>query len=293
MPGRDGANRPWHDPRQNLDAPRTFPHQCCPLSTLRSLRLLLLLLPGLAGAAPFTAFRDGESFAYRVSFFIFNHAGDITIAAHDHGIDGQDMVTVTTDTHSHGIVRDLYAFDNKAEVRIERGTGRMLLVKESGTDPKRRTDTEFSFDYANHTATYTDRVRPERSTQVPIPDGDPVDLISALVQTRDWHLKPGEKRDLLVQFGNEFFPLTIRAEGFEEVRTALGTFQTLLLVPRMEKNPKGLFKRGGEIKVWISQDASSLPVKMQLKLNFGTATLLLCSYQQNPAAPAAAPSTGK
>ena len=47
----------------------------------------------------------------------------------------------------------------------------------------------------------------------------------------------------------------------------------------MEKNPKGLFKRGGEIKVWIAQDGSRLPVKMQLKLNFGSATLSLSGYE--------------
>jgi hypothetical protein len=51
----------------------------------------------------------------------------------------------------------------------------------------------------------------------------------------------------------------------------------------MEKDPKGLFKKGGEIKVWISQDASSLPVKMQLKLNFGSATLLLSDYKADVA----------
>jgi hypothetical protein len=57
----------------------------------------------------------------------------------------------------------------------------------------------------------------------------------------------------------------------------------------MEKNPKGLFKRGGQIKVWIAQDGSRLPVKMQLKLKIGSATLLLAKY--DGAAPGNAPAT--
>jgi len=242
-------------------------------------KLLLLCLPCLACAAPFTAFRDGESFTYKVGFAIFTHAGDITISAHDEQLNGAKVMRVTTDTKSRGIVRALYAFDNQAAVVIDKASGRMLSVKESGADPKRATDTEIVFDYATHTAKYTDRVRAERSTDIPIPDGDPVDLISALVQTREWNLKPGEKHDALVQFGRDFYALSIYADHFEEVRTPLGTYQTLVLIPRMEKDPKGLFKKGGEIKVWISQDASNLPVKMQLKLNFGSATLLLSSYQ--------------
>lgn len=244
--------------------------------------LLCLLLPCLATAAPFTAFRDGETFTYRVGFAIFTRAGEITIAAHDRKLNGVEAISVSTDTRSRGVVRGLYSFDNKAEVVIEKSSGRMLQVKESGADPKRATDTEITFDYQTRLANYTDRVRPERSVELAIPDGDPVDLISALVQTRDWNLKPGDKRDLLVQFGRDFYPLTIKAEGYEEVRTPLGTYNTLVLVPRMEKDPKGLFKKGGEIKVWISQDASNLPVKMQLKLNFGAATLLLSNYKSAP-----------
>ena len=246
-------------------------------------KLLLLCLPCVASAAPFTAFRNGEVFTYRVAYGIFGHAGDIIIAAQDKKLDGKDAMSVTTDTKSRGMVRGLYAFDNKAEVVIEKKTGRMLLVKESGADPKRATDTEVSFDFSTRKAKYTDRVRTERSAEIPIPEGDPIDLISALVQTRDWKMKPGDKRDLLVQFGKDFYPITIKAEGYEEVYTPLGTFKTLLLVPRMEKDPKGLFKKGGQIKVWISQDEKSLPVKMQLKLNFGAPALLLSSYKPGTA----------
>ena len=249
-------------------------------------RFLLLVglsfLPAIASAAPFTAFRDGEKFVYKVSFAIFSHAGDITITAHDETKDGVALMRVTNETRSRGFVRGVYAFDNKAELVIDKASNRVLSVKESGEDPKRATDTSTEFDYKTRIARFVDRVRPERSRDIPIPDGDPVDLISALVQTRDWNLKPGDERDLVVHFGRDLFEITIRAEGYEQVRTPLGNYRTLMLVPYMKKEPKGLFKRGGEIKVWIAQDAANLPVKMQLKLNFGTATLLLSNYQPSP-----------
>ena len=244
--------------------------------------LLCLLLPCLATAAPFTAFKDGETFTYRCGLLVFSRAGEITIAARDQTFDGKSVMSVTTDMHTRGFARSFYAYDNKAEVIIEKASGRPLQVKESGNEPKRATDTQLSLDYATRIATYTDRVRTERSAEITIPEGDPVDLISALVQTRDWKLKPGEKRDLLVQFGRDFYPLSIMAESYEEVHTPLGTYNTLVLAPRMEKDPKGMFKKGGEVKVWISQDASSLPVKMQLKLGVVTATLLLSNYKSAP-----------
>jgi hypothetical protein len=246
------------------------------LSVARLLPLALLAAVS-AGAAPFTAIRDGEKLTYKVGFAIFGHAGDITISG---AAAGPDRIGITVDTRSRGIVRGLYEFDNKAEAQIDRPTGRLLSVHESGSDPKRETNSDFVLDYAKHRATYTDHVRTERSGEVPIPEGsDPLDLISALIQTREWNLKVGEKRDLVVQFGRDLYAITITAEGFEDVRTPLGKYKALVLVPRMEKSPKGLFKKGGEIKVWIAQDGSRLPVKMQLKLNFGTASLSLTDYQ--------------
>lgn len=236
-------------------------------------------------AEPYQAFRDGESFTYRVGFAVFSRAGEITITAHEEEREGRKVVRVTTSTRSRGIVRGLYAFDNEAEVLIDQASGRLLSVRESGSDPKRATDSETSFDYEERIARHEDRVRKERTTDIPIPDGDPLDLISALVQTRDWDMKPGDKRDVLVHFGRDLYPLTIHAEKYEEVKTPLGGYKTLVLVPRMEKDPKGLFKRGGEIKVWIAQDESKLPVKMQLVLKYGTASLLLSEYQ--------APKTGE
>jgi hypothetical protein len=64
----------------------------------------------------------------------------------------------------------------------------------------------------------------------------------------------------------------------------MGRYKALVLVPRMERDPKGVFKRGGEIKVWISQDAARLPIKMQLVLKYGTASLLLSGHKSPPAA---------
>lgn len=237
----------------------------------------LLLAATALPAAPFTAVRDGEILTYRVSFAVFSHAGDIVISGRN---SGANHVQVTVDTRSRGIVRGLYEFDSKAVATIERSSGRLLSVKETGADPKRPIDNEFIIDYANRRATYTDRVRPERSGEPVLPpDGDPLDLISALVQTREWNLQPGEKRDVVVQFARDFYPISIHAEGYEEVRTPQGRYKALVLVPRMDRDPKGLFKRGGEIKVWIAQDGSRLPVKMQLKLRFGTATLSLSDYR--------------
>ncbi len=251
-------------------------------------RLLILSLALLGAcplaAAPFVAFADGETFTYRVSWGIFSKAGEIVIRAHEEkDAKGLTVLRITTDTTTKGFIRAFYSYRNRAEAVIDRDSGRLLFMKENGSDGRRSTDNDTTFDYAAMLARYVDRAHPDRTQDVPIPPGNPIDLISALVQTREWNLQPGQKRDVLANFGNEFFPLSIYADHFEEVRTSLGTYQTLVLIPRMEQNPKGIFKRGGEFKVWISQKGQPLPVKMQLKLPFGSATLLLSDYKPGKA----------
>ncbi|MDD3179605.1 MAG: DUF3108 domain-containing protein [Opitutaceae bacterium] len=245
------------------------------------LGVMALSLP----AAPFTTFQDGETFTYRVGWGIFWRAGKITIAAREKTVNGAREMHVTTEIRSRGIIRAFYEYENRGEVVFDQDSGRLLVTREKGSDGRHDTDTETTFDYSSHVARHVDRVHADRSTTVSIPEGCPLDLISALVQTRDWNLKPGEKRDVLVNFGEEFFALALYAVDFEEVRTPLGTYRTLMLAPRMEKDPKGVFKRGGRIRVWISQGETKLPVKMQLQLNFGSATMLLADYRLDPRAP--------
>lgn len=256
------------------------------------LMLVLLLAAGgtsPAGAAPFSAFRDGEVLTYKVGFALFGRAGEIRIAAHRAtGPANQPVWNIATTTASRGFVRVLYAYDNQAEVVIDAATGRLQAVRERGADPRRASDSETLFDYAAGLARHTDRVRPGRSVDLPLPPGDPLDLISALVQTRDWDLRPGDERPLLVHFGNDFYALIIRAEAYEQVRTPLGSYRTLRLTPRLVGEPKGLFKRGGQVRVWIAQDGSRLPVKLQLVLKYGAANLLLAAHAPGTPAPAPA-----
>jgi len=127
---------------------------------------------------------------------------------------------------------------------------------------------------------YTDDVHPEKSRAIPMPDGNPSDLIIALIQTRTWDIVPGQQRDSLVIFQDQFYPLTIHAEDYETLITLRGIYKTLLLVPRMEKTPPvGMFKRGSTVEVWIEiDDDKRLPVRFDVGFGFGTGTATLTDY---------------
>lgn len=250
---------------------------------MRLLRLLFLcplLFLSAAAAQPLLALQDGEMLNYSVGWGIFFHAGEITITARA-GTNGELPCTIVrTTTSTRGMLRRLFRFEARAESIFDRQTGRMLAHTES-SEGKKKTNTAIDFNYANSTATYTDFFEPVNNAVVEVPPGNPMDLIMSLIQTRLWDLKPGESRDTDVVFGKEIYELTVHAVRYETVDTALGTYKTLMLEPRMEKTPpKGMFKRGSKVHVWIAQnDEHHLPVMFEVEFSFGAGVATLMKYQ--------------
>lgn len=246
---------------------------------LRLLLALILTAIPAAATAPLPL-GDGEVMTFRVGWGIFGGAGEIKVSAQAEPLGDLPRTRITTTTSSGGFLRNFFPFDARAEALYDSFTGRMLLSNESSVSKKKQTQQSLVFDYDHRKASYVNSVRPDRNAELPMPEGNPMDLITSLLQTRSWELKPGEKKDALVIFDDDFYELTIYAVGYEEVKTPLGKFKTLKLVPKMEKTPpKGMFKRGSTVSVWISQDARHLPVRFEVEFKFGSGIATLVEHQ--------------
>ncbi len=254
---------------------------------VRPIRLLVLLVATVATAAAADmglALQPGETLNYRVAWGIFFHAGEITISARAETNDHTPCIAVTTTTSTRGVLRRLFQFEAQGESVFDRKTGRMLVHTEASSGGRKKTNTAIEFNYQNSTAVYTDFLNSENSETVHFMPDHPMDLIMSLVQTRVWNLKPGESRDADVLFGKEIYELTVHALRYEEIETPMGHFRTLVLEPRMEKTPpKGMFKRGSQVHVWIAQDDERhLPVRFEVEFSFGAGIATLVKYQPPP-----------
>jgi hypothetical protein len=252
------------------------------------LSIAFLLVITCALAAPYNAFRDGESFRYKVSWGIFSNAGEIKVSAQQEMYHGRPAFRIRMVTSTKGVVRGLYTYDDTAEALIDVESGRLISATEVVANGDRSINATTHFDYSSRLALHRDTARPSRNVDIPIPDGDPVDLLSALIGTRHWTATPGDKMASLIFAGRDVYPVNIYADRIEAVDYQRKSVPALLLLPRMEgDSPRGIFKRGGEIRVWVAQEGEKLPVKMQLKLKFGTAHLALIEHKQDPAETAA------
>lgn len=243
------------------------------------LLLLTCTLISARGADYPLGLRDGEVLTYRVAYGIFGNAGEIKISATKENNDGIPHLAVMTTTATRGILKGLFPFQAQSDSIFELSTGRMTVHTETSASNKKKTNFALEFDYTKSTALYTDFTNSANNQTITLPPGNPMDLITSLVQTRTWDLKPGESRDIVVLFDRDVYQLTVHALRYEKVRTPRGSYNTLVYEPRMEKTPpKGMFKRGSAVHVWISQDALKLPVKFEVEFKFGAGVANLLEY---------------
>jgi hypothetical protein len=242
--------------------------------------MLLVLVPLSGKGNEPIAIQPGERLNYRVAWGIFFHAGEITIIARPETNDNRPSTAVTSTTSTRGVLRRLFRFEAQADAIFDNETGKMLVYTEKSAGGRKTTNYSIEFDYPQHVARYTDFVQSENSSAINLPAEAPYDLIMALISTRGWNLKPGEARDVNVLFGKDLYELTVHALRYEDLTTALGTYHTIVYEPRMEKTPpKGMFKRGSAVHVWISQDGEQrLPVKFEVEFSFGAGVATLAEY---------------
>lgn len=247
---------------------------------VRILCLLSLLMTTARAEDAELALRDGEQLTFRVAWGVFGNAGEIKIRAAAETNDGAPFLGVTTSTSTRGVLRRLFPFNAQAESIYDLRTNRLTVHTESSASNKKKTNLALEFNYEKSEMRVTDFVESEKNQTLPLPPGNPKDLISSLVQTRNWDLKPGEKRDMNVLFEEELYELTIHAVRYEKLKTSLGTFDTIMYEPRMEKTPpKGMFKRGSAVHVWISQDGQRLPVRFEVEFKFGAGVATLVAHE--------------
>jgi hypothetical protein len=243
-----------------------------------TLLVLIFVLSGSeAGATP--AFANGEEFRFRVSWGVFRTAANLTVKANYEQNDGKPLLRIQTETRTSGLIRAFYPFDGYSDCVFDGADGRLLTALATTKSSSKETNALATLDYAANVMRYEDRIDKSRTQDLPIPEGRPMDMITTLLTARTWSLEPGEKSQVVVMFDKDFYELTIYAERYERTETPNGEVEALVLTPKMERNPRGMFRRGGQVHVWVSRDAQRLPVKLQVQLKYGTGTAYLTDYK--------------
>lgn len=116
--------------------------------------------------------------------------------------------------------------------------------------------------------------RKGKTITVPRPIFDPLSLIYYL---RMLDLSPGKAHEFTVLADGKIYNVDARVLQRETITTPAGTFQTVVVEPKME-SPAGVFRdEQHRLLVWYSDDARHLPVRIRSDVNIGSITATLRS----------------
>lgn len=258
---------------------------------MRGLIPALLLAVSTFSDASALPVLPGEELQYRVAWALLPGAGEIRLSAERQEDPAGPRLRVITQTRTLGLARMLLPFEARATADFTLADGRLRWLREETRQRGERRAHQVAFDYRAGHALWTADDAVGSTRALPLPPGEPADIILGLLRTRDWQLEPGGQRDALVLFNDEFYELTIHCTGRETVETPLGRFTTRVLEPRMERTaPKGMFRRGGTVRVWIAEDRWRLPVRFTVEFKVGRGVATLTAHRPPASdAPAAHP----
>jgi len=117
---------------------------------------------------------------------------------------------------------------------------------------------------------------PKKGQVVPLAY-DAQDILSSLYYVRMMDLKVGSSVYIENHADKRNYPLEIRVLREERVRVPAGEFSCIVVEPVMRAS--GLFRHKGKLTVWLTKDASHVPVLMKSKVAIGSVSAVLTTLE--------------
>jgi hypothetical protein len=233
-----------------------------------------LLQEGVPYKPPFAA---GEQLTFEVNwkplFFIpALKAGEIRLSIEQSNYQGHQTYRIQAWADSAGTLTRMVGFRvrNYFESQVDRRTFRSYRILQQTRQGNRQRDLELRFDYdRDETIVHeTDpSTNPPRVLRDAVKKGIPslpVDVISVFYVARVRAIDPGEQFSVDLNERGDFRQIRIVAQDTEKVDTPVGEFPSLRL-----STTGGLFREGGDFRIWLSLDDRRVPTQFETDVKFG------------------------
>jgi hypothetical protein len=229
------------------------------------------------------SFTTGELLEYRIHYGLIN-AAVATLSIHENLFHINDRPCYKVDIHgkSVGLFDLVTRINNNYGSYIDTSAivpHKFYRYIEEG---KYRHNEVVDFDHKHDQATTAKLDKKTKKTvdtqHHEVPD-NVQDIVSGFYFLRTMNFSKRKKGEIITInsfHSGEVYDFKIRYLGKEEIKTKIGTFNTIVLSPIMPENK--LFDGENSIKVWISDDSNKIPIKIKASLFMGAVEIDLKSY---------------
>ncbi|MFN2384647.1 MAG: DUF3108 domain-containing protein [Gemmatimonadota bacterium] len=231
--------------------------------------------PARRPALPAVPFGPGERLDFAVEYGVVP-AGTMTIRVDDLvTYSGRQAYHIVFSARSNSAVSFLYELNTAEESWFDAREFYSLAYTRRSTENDETRNRSYRFDQQRRL-----RITANGESQPASPRA--VDQLAMMYYIRMLPLKPGASFRLQNQADPDDNPLTIKVLKQERIRVPGGTFDTYVLQLDV-RTDSGVFRKGGDNRVWITTDARRLPVKLTSKIGLGNFEASLVDYTRGRA----------
>lgn len=190
---------------------------------------------------------------------------------------------ITLRVKSNAAISSIFPVDNLVETRHV--SNRFIMAKIRQQEGAFRSEQLLTINPAKKRVAWTDLIN-GRSLQTIVPSEDVLDTLSGLYYLRNRQLQVGKTEILHIFDSETFAEVPVEILRREEIRLLNLTKVTTLVVRPLQKTA-GIFRRTGDILIWMTDDDHKVPVRIITTVALGTVTAELLSAEsgQQPAPP--------
>jgi len=240
------------------------------------MRLLLITALSLLLATPLTA--DIGKIPEKLTYDLSWTGIPIGTASQSINADG-DTLHISALFKANPWLASFYPVENHIDTTLVKKAGQVpgevRQFRMRFREGARVRDRSITFNHAANTALFKDHLTNEE-VRTPIRPGTS-DVTTAFYHARHLPIAVGTILHLPVMDGKEPYLLEVKILESEKLRTVLGTVETLVIQPLVR--PEGTFEGKRGVKLWITNDARRIPVKIQTKVTVGSVTAKLTGIE--------------
>jgi hypothetical protein len=172
---------------------------------------------------------------------------------------------ITSRVQSAPVISAFYKVEDFAESIVTNGLPFKLRIKlQEGTHTS---DKETVFDMGNRKITFINYLKGNKKEH-DIPDGSVWDILSGFYYLRTFKLAEGKPAYVDIFDSNKFFRAEVSILKNEMLQIpGIGQVSTLVIKPELKS--EGLFKKTGDIFIWLTDDDRKIPVRVETKIPVG------------------------
>ncbi len=165
-----------------------------------------------------------------------------------------------------------FHFHEHVESIVDPGPFTVLRTSKLEEQGKRIRTSEAVFDHEVRKVTWTERdpnqSQPARSNAVDF--SEPIqDILTVIYFLRTQKLEVGKSFEVPISDSGRVFRFVVNVVQRKQIKTVLGRVNAVRVEPSLFGDT-ALVQSRGSLSIWITDDSRRLPVKAQLKVDFGT-----------------------